>query len=94
VDDESIENHVLFMVPAMRLTLIATILCLLFLSTPSLAGPPSVYWTITPATPQTPVLVPRPKQRYNYGWFGAGQHAPTKAIRRSYHRHYVEWMFK
>ncbi|QDU77378.1 hypothetical protein Pan97_44450 [Bremerella volcania] len=58
------------------------------------AAGPAQYWIIAPESTAAPILTPRPKTRYSYGWFGVSQPYRTAGYHHGYQNTYVDWTFR
>ncbi|MHC2069962.1 hypothetical protein ACYFX5_21015 [Bremerella sp. T1] len=58
------------------------------------AAGPAQYWIIAPESTASPILTPRPKTRYSYGWFGVSQPYRTAGYHHGYQNTYVDWTFR
>ncbi|MBA2114288.1 hypothetical protein [Bremerella alba] len=58
------------------------------------AAGPAQYWIVAPESTASPILTPRPKTRYSYGWFGVSQPYRTAGFHHGYQNTYVDWTFR
>ncbi|MFN3151220.1 hypothetical protein [Bremerella sp.] len=58
------------------------------------AAGPAQYWIIAPESTASPILTPRQKTRYSYGWFGVSQPFRTAGYHHGYQNTYVDWTFR
>lgn len=58
------------------------------------AASPGQYWIIAPESTASPILTPRAKTRYSYGWFGVSQPFRTAGYHHGYQNSYVDWTFR